>query len=246
MVSDNIYPNPRGTLVKALLVDLKIARANFRLEHFEDRAISGLKDGYTSAQLCHLAESLLGRQGILAAKPEEKLLRTRMDLLFLHSMMLRGESTRYARLIDFCSLRLENEGQDCLAIVMQIRQGKTIDRADGSTNRKTKYSGMLRHKNVLTCPVGALAQWLFYRSEVAREARPDFRDRSSWYMTRLIPGNLRKPTDEISDGVQREWTRLAFEEAKIQTSGVVHAPRKSVARLMDTMEVPEDQVSLFG
>jgi hypothetical protein len=41
---------------------------------------------------------------------EQKALRTRLDLLLTHSMMLRSEMTRSAELSDFSSLDLPNEG----------------------------------------------------------------------------------------------------------------------------------------
>jgi hypothetical protein len=86
------------------------------------------------------------------------LLRTRLDFLLLHSMILRGESSRTVELSDLCAVRLLNEGDmACPAVVMRITTGKTITLKDGGSSRKTHYSGFLRHRDVLLCPVAALA-----------------------------------------------------------------------------------------
>lgn len=236
----NCYPHPRGPLIKAFLEDLQIARASLRRAECEDRAISGLKDGYTLAEARKMSESLLTG---LNRRPEEKTLRTRLDLLLLHSMMLRSESTRYAEFADLCSLRLDNEGPNCLAVIMQITQGKTLDRQDAASNRKTHYTGFLRHKDVFLCPVGGLALWLLFRWDIFGEDIPDFTNRSSWYKTKLIPGELRRSQGEISSRTQSQWIDTVFGEVGIVSSKILHTPRKVVARLLDLLEVPADQVN---
>ena len=233
------YPNPRGPSIKALLDDLRIVRASLRRSAFEDRAIDGLKDGYTMEQARAMSTHLL--EGLDGAH-EEKTLRTRLDLLLLHSMMLRSESTRRAELADLCCLDLENEGTSCTAVVMHITRGKTIDKVDEATTRRTHYHGFIRHKEALLCPVGALAFWLFYRWEIFGEPTPDFSNRSSWYMTKILPGDLRRPQTAIHEQTEADWVRRVYAAAGIFSSKVLHLPRKAVARLMDLMELPGDQV----
>jgi hypothetical protein len=48
----------------------------------------------------------------------------------------------------------------------------------------------LRHRDPVLCPVGALARWLVLRWEICGETPPDFRRRSSWYTTKVLPGKL--------------------------------------------------------
>jgi hypothetical protein len=55
------------------------------------------------------------------------LLRTRLDFLMLHAMMLRGESTRKAELADLCSVLLPDEGSECLRLVLRTNAGKMSD-----------------------------------------------------------------------------------------------------------------------
>lgn len=158
-------------------------------------------------------------------------------------MMLRGESSRNAELSDLCAINLTNEGSPCLAVVLRIYKGKTIDLKDGSSSRKVQYSGFLRHRDVNLCAVGALAQWLVFRWDMAGEAIPIFSNRSSWYETKLMPATLKNPAKEMSAETQRSWVKRALGDSTIASSKVVHTMRQSGARLSDLNEVPADQVS---
>ena len=68
-----------------------------------------------------------GRQLVTGA--DLYLLRTRLDFLMLHAMMLRGESMRKADLADLCSVLLPNESSECLGPVLRTSAGKTIPHA---------------------------------------------------------------------------------------------------------------------
>jgi Centromere DNA-binding protein complex CBF3 subunit, domain 2 len=240
----NRYPHPRGPLIRAFVDDIHIKRADVRRAAFEDRAIAGLKDGYTDKEFLNLSECLLGRQIDGRTVGDEKALRTRLDMLLMHCMMLRSETTRAAELSDFESILLTNEGpEDAFAVVMRQHGGKTMNRKDGSTNRKTHYHGFLRNKNALLCPVGALAMWFFYRWEIFRETPPDFRSRESWYQLPLLPKSLKTPETGLSFETQSDWIRRVFEEVDISSTKLLHTFRKSTARAMDLAEVPLDQVS---
>jgi hypothetical protein len=85
----------------------------------------------------------------------------------------------------------------CLTVVMRITMGKIIALKDGGRSRKTDYSGFLRHRDVLLCSIAALVQWLVFRWEIAREDVPIFADCSSWYETKLLPGSLKEPEDDL-------------------------------------------------
>ena len=241
LAEGNLYPHPRGPLIRAFLHDLRITRASLRRSTFEDRAIRGLQDGYTPEESRRISTALLAGHG----STEERSLRTRLDLLLLHAMMLRSESTRMVELADLVSIRLDNEGQDCIAVVMMVTTGKTIDRADGSSPRNMVYHSFLRHKDVLVCPVGALAQWFSYRWDAYGEPTPCFADRASWYGNKLIPADLANPLKGLSSRTQSHWISQVFEEVGVVSSKITHTPRRTVARYMDLLEVPEDQVDFF-
>jgi hypothetical protein len=57
---------------------------------------------------------------------QEQALRTRLDMLLMHCMMLRSETTRAAELSDFETTLLM---KDAFAVVMRQRGGKTKDRS---------------------------------------------------------------------------------------------------------------------
>jgi len=245
-------PHPRGKGLKALIERLKIDWAGEKRRMFEDRAINGLNDGYTIEQAGRLCALLLrggiddgdGRQRVTGA--DLNLLRTRLDFLMLHAMMLRGESTRKAELADLCSVLLPDESSECLGLVLRTNAGKTIPLAVGGNLRMQHYHAALRHRDPVLCPVGALAHWLVLRWEICGETPPDFRRRPSWYTTKVLPGKLSLAQKEISDDTQRTWLVSALEAVAVDSSKAVHAMRQSVARLADMWEVPADQVSSCG
>lgn len=218
-------------------------RADLRRELFEDRAISGLHDGYTEAEQRVFCDALLSKLGGIAA--EEQSLRTRLDLLLLHSMMLRGESNRHVQFADLCRMILDIEGSNCHAVILQMTSGKKIKKQDGGNNRKVQYTGVLRTKDVSLCPVGALAMWFVFRWDVFGEKPPDFHDRSSWYNTAVIPGNLRRKTTPVNSSTQARWFTKAFQSAGVQSTKLTHAPRKTVARKLNALEVPDGDVSVL-
>jgi Centromere DNA-binding protein complex CBF3 subunit, domain 2 len=84
------------------------------------------------------------------------LLRTRLDFLMLHTMMLRGEFTRKAELADLCSV-LPDESSECLSLVLRTSAGKTILLAMGGNLRIQHYHAALRYRDPVLCPVGVLA-----------------------------------------------------------------------------------------
>jgi hypothetical protein len=151
--------------------------------------------------------------GLNGSEEWEKIFRTRIDLLSMHAMMLRSETMRYAELPDLCSLRLDNEGPHCLAVIQQITRGKMVRREDGGDNWKTNYHG--------------------YRWDLAGETPPDFRDRASWYGKKLTPASLAKPEVEISHSTQGAWVNRVFALVGIFVSVLLHAPRKAAARWAD-------------
>lgn len=126
---------------------------------------------------------------------------------------------------------------------MRITTGGIIALKDGGRSRKTHFSRFLRHRDVLLCPVAALVQWLVFHWEIAREDVPVFANCSSWYETKLLPGSLKDPKKTISAFTQANWVKRPLGDSLIASSRVVHTMRKSVARLVDLMEVPADQLS---
>jgi hypothetical protein len=100
-----------------------------------------------------------------------------LDFLLGHLIVSRGESKRLATLPDLGLLDCDaREGPaPCKAVVLIMNQGKTI-------NGKIEYGGMIRHKSVQCCGVGALALYFFSRYHIEGVPFIDFKQKSNWYI----------------------------------------------------------------
>jgi hypothetical protein len=75
----------------------------------------------------------------------------------------------------------------CLQMIMIMDNGKT------SLQGRLEYGAVMRHRNPLLCAMAHTAFYLFYRWNIAGEAKPCFRQREQWYGLHLIKGeNLAK------------------------------------------------------
>ena len=106
--------------------------------------------------------TLLLRGGIenrrrLIIKADLNLLRIHLDFLMLHAIILRGESTQKAELVDLYSVLLPNESLKYLSLILRISAGKTISLAIRGNLRMQHYHAALRHRDLILCPVSALA-----------------------------------------------------------------------------------------
>ena len=77
---------------------------------------------------------------------------------------------------------------------------------------------------------------------MADEKVSNFRDRSSWYTTKLIHGTVKTSGVAIMPQTQGNWVRRALDAGEVGTSSLLHTMRKSAARLVDKEEVPADQI----
>jgi Centromere DNA-binding protein complex CBF3 subunit, domain 2 len=86
-------------------------------------------------------------------------LRTRLDVLIGHFYVLQGENRWEGELADLALLSYPPiEGlTPCRAIVFTILKGKT------NKSGKKQFISALRHKNLLLCSQGAIAQYFFTR-----------------------------------------------------------------------------------
>src|ERR1700684_683241 len=74
-----------------------------------------------------------------------------------------------------------------------------------------------------------------YRWDVFGQKPPNLTDRSSWYTTKIILGELKAPDEQLSSQTEAKWVDTA------SVSSPTHL-RKSASRLMDFLELPWDQV----
>ena len=198
--------------MKDLIKATKEAQDARDREAFVDRGVGGINAGYSDEEFLSLQRHLL--EG--ACKQSHTylhFLRTRVDALMGHFYVLRGENRREAELADLALLSYPtSEGPTpCRAVVFTISKGKT------NKSGKKQFMGALRHKNLLLCSQGAMAQYFFARWSLAGERPPDFRSRRSWYRTKLLVARAGKEDEQVSYPAQYEAMWRAFAAAGIHS-----------------------------
>uniref|UniRef100_H3GWY4 Ndc10 domain-containing protein n=1 Tax=Phytophthora ramorum TaxID=164328 RepID=H3GWY4_PHYRM len=112
-------------------------RAKRKREKFDDRGKGTVQDTYSIDQLKNVAEYFM-------AQKSGRGLRDRVDLLFGHAQMARGETTRNLQLPDLFSMELPNEGPTtCVAALAVMDQGKM------NQFGRIEYGGCIRHRDVM-------------------------------------------------------------------------------------------------
>ena len=175
--------NPRGAAVRGFLEQRGRQRSKLDRASYKDRGSDGIQAGYSPDEWRRIQDLLLSGA---AYTPQN--LRTRVDLLFGHYYLLRGENRRKMELADLSLLDYPpSEGPTlCSCLVSLLQDGKM-----NKTARK-EFMGALRHKDPLFCTQGALAQLFFWRWHVAGEAPPTFRRRQDWYRIKVLVGRDRE------------------------------------------------------
>ena len=163
----NARPNPREALNGLLKARMRGEHRRRRLE-FADRAAGTLQDGYDEAKMTEAIRFCW--QGKNQNKSAEPYLRTALDFLLAHNLLLRSESRLAAELPDFFTISLPNEGPTaCFPMIMIMDNGKM------NLQGRLEYGAAMRHRNPLLCTMAHMAFYLFYRWNIAGEATPCFR-----------------------------------------------------------------------
>jgi hypothetical protein len=227
--------NPRGAAVRGFLKQRGQQRARLDRENYIDRNIDGIQSGYTRDQWLEINSWLLND---VATHPQS--LRTRLDLLFGHYYLLRGENRRRMEIADLSLTSYpSHEGPTpCHCLVLLIREGKTNETG------KKEYMGSLRHKDPLFCTQGALAQSFFYRWHIAGEALPSFRRRQDWYRIKTLVGADRD--HEIHYRTQLEETWRVYGAVGLASRAKTHLPRAAGAQEASLYGTPINQISSAG
>lgn len=227
----NKYPNYRGLALSNKIDEIKRGRDQQNRETFRDRGAGGIQDGYSEEELLRLCQDLLNQ----SSRPE-KYFRTRLDFLFGHYYVTRGETRRNAELADLCGLILNNkEGvSECFCAVLTMSNGKT------NKYGRMQFMGALRHKRLEVCPLNALAFYFFLRWHTAGEPFPRFNKRRDWYRIKLLKGSNRDVS--IGYSTQLDCTHEAFKMTGMSTRKVTHAFRPGGARAADLHGTAGDQV----
>ncbi|KAF6527928.1 hypothetical protein HZS61_008390 [Fusarium oxysporum f. sp. conglutinans] len=227
--------NPRGAAVRGFLEQRGRQRGKHDRASFKDRGTDGIQAGYSHDEWLRIQDLLLSGAAYM---PQN--LRTRVDLLFGHYYLLRGENRRKMELADLSLLDYpSSEGPTpCGCLVTLLRDGKLNKTA------KKEFMGALRHKDPLLCTQGALAQLFFWRWHVAGESPPSFRRRQDWYRIKVLVGRDRE--QELSYPTQLQETWRIFGAAGLVASKKTHLPRRVGAQDAETYGTSLAQISQAG
>ncbi|KAF2178737.1 hypothetical protein K469DRAFT_802592, partial [Zopfia rhizophila CBS 207.26] len=225
----NSHPTPRGEGLNGLL------RARTRGEHkrrrleFADRAVGTLQDGYSEAKM----------RKKQSKQSTEPYLRTAVDFLLAHNMLLRSESRLEAELPDFFTVPLPDKGPTpCYPMIMIMDNGKM------NPLGRLEYGAVMRHQNPLLCTMGHVAFYIFYRWNVAGEPPPCFRRRELWYNLHLIKGE--HAAMNMAYDTQLDWINRMFTEANVTSLKKTHAGRSQGAKHAELKGVNEGQIRRAG
>jgi hypothetical protein len=210
----NSHANPRGEALNSVL------RARARGEHrrrrleFADRAAGTLQDGYDEAKMVDAVRFCWqGRK-----QSTEPYLRTAVDFLLAHNVLLRSESRLAAEFPDFFTIPLPGEGPTpCFPMIMIMDNGKM------NPLGRLEYGAVMRHRNPLLCTMGHTAFYLFYRWNIAGETSPCFRRRQQWYGLHLIKGE--HAAKQMAYDTQLDWINKMFTGANVTSLKKTHAGR---------------------
>ncbi|RKK08421.1 hypothetical protein BFJ66_g16708 [Fusarium oxysporum f. sp. cepae] len=224
--------NPRGAAVRGFLEQRGRQPGKHDRASFKDRGTDGIQAGYSPDEWLRVQDLLLSGAAYM---PQN--LRTRVDLLFGHYYLLRGENRRKMELADLSLLDYpSSEGPTpCGCLVTLLRDGKLNKMA------KKEFMGALRHKDPLFCTQGALAQLFFWRWHVAGEPSPSFRRRQDWYRIKVLVGRDRE--QELSYPTQLQETWRIFGAAGLMASKKTHLPHKVDAQDAETHGTSLAQIS---
>ncbi|KAE8227189.1 hypothetical protein CF319_g329 [Tilletia indica] len=224
LAGKNHHPSPReGLLVRAYLDAIAKGRVALRELKYDDDYALTLRNGYGEDEYHSVSKWFLAQ----AVKQRSNAHRARLEFLWQHAIMGRAGDMRNAKLRHFYTSELpQSEPQKCIAVVQSIFEGKT--NKDGRPERGV----VARAKDVVQCPVSALAFYLFERYHVRGESPPDFSSRSEWYDDRLLidPSIPATKTTGLTAEKQCALLRQAFADVGIISSNFTHAMRHGGAR----------------
>ncbi|KAE8217472.1 hypothetical protein CF319_g8446 [Tilletia indica] len=181
---------------------------------------------------------ITARNAAMRARWARISLRSRFEFLMQHALMGRSEDLRNAILAATYTIMLpQSRPQSCPAFVVTLRSGKT------NTESRNEWGVAARHRDVETCPVGALALYLYERWHLLGLPAPSFSSRESWYDDKLL---VAEDSADISWSDQAYLLRYAFEEVGVSSSKITHAMRSGGARFAHEAGCTEDSLRIHG
>jgi len=153
---NSVNNTPHGHALKALQDSLKQNETRQKREQYDNRAIGTIQDGYNAAEMVSIAKHLWSSDAN-TTKAEQQL-RTLVDFLLGHYFISRDENRYMMQLADLFTLELDNEGPTaCFPLIMIMNNGKC------NQFSRIEYAAALRNKDILLCPIRAIASYFVYR-----------------------------------------------------------------------------------
>jgi hypothetical protein len=101
----------------------------------------------------------------------------------------------------------------------------TMDNGKMNQQGLLEYGPVMRQRNPLLCTMAHTAFYLFYRWNIAGEARPCFRRRQQWYGLHLVKGEHAGEEDVV-----RHAARLDQQNVRRRQRNVVEKDSRRAAR----------------
>ena len=236
----NPHPHPVGQAVRALIETHARREDERRKTEFLDRGAGTLLDSYNEKDIVRIVEYCWQRWSeSKRSQSVEPHLRTAVDFLMGHNMLLRGESRRMTQLADLFTVELTNEGPTpCFPMVLIMGNGKTNQMG------WIEYAAVVRHRSPLLCTMGQVAFYLFHQWNVAGEPLPQFHRREEWYALHLIKGE--DAHNPISYETQLDWINRVYSGTGLAALKKTHAGRANGARHAELAGVDESQIRRAG
>lgn len=231
-------------MVSALLHDRKREEIRRRRQLNLNRSAGILLDGNSTDKIADFVRFCWAgwqRTESQNRKPQaqESYLRTTVDFLLGHFMLLRGETRRNLELADMFAIELPDEGRTpCWPMIVLSDNGKATQ------SDRIRYMGVMRHKDPLLCTMGQVAFYLFYRWQILKEPPPRFRNRQCWYNCHLLKG--REATRPLTYETQLQWVNEVFDSIGLESGNKTQLWRGQRALQAEIENFPDAQVRRDG
>lgn len=154
----NHHTNSNGAALQSLMKAQRITQHQKAKDHHEDRDKRTIADGYDLKQLKQISDTFWRRSADTKNVTSGCFLRSNLDFLLGHFLLLREKSRRRAELSDLQLLHRNNESStptSCLLYIMS--NGKT------NQNGRIEYQRLLRHRNIQLCTFSTMANYFVWR-----------------------------------------------------------------------------------
>ena len=175
-------------------------------------------------------------------------LRNRFSFLMNYASILRSESLHMAELSDLrvFPIKCKQDHDSMDIMLMQFFTGKTVQ-----ADSPSQFARATRHRDVFTCPIGALATYLVYRFQANTEFIPghnfpDLRDNSSWFDIKLLVELGSDDCRQMDQQCFRRELSKVFKKLGIVSDHVTHWCRHTAPSHCEFKELSPDFVKQLG